>query len=403
MVARVLVIPRRGAAGFALLLALVCPNVCQDLRAQPVVRTVDARASCQECRIDVRRGPLLGDIDDAELLGDLVSAVVLAEDGRILVAGASGLDAVLVYGADGRFLQRIGRRGQGPGELQHVTGVKSWPGDSILALQIGRATWFDAGGNPARTSPTSNLRANHALSIDAAGRIVYSSIIRTPELAGLQYHLFDGDFEHVRSFGTVPPEIQADCSRCTTHTTFWSAARPGAFWVLPPNRYEIGLWHESGRELERLPVRSSWFEAWHRDPPRSGPVVDGVIRLDAQAARPTTPPDPRLTSIGEDASGLLWVTAFVPSADWTPPPPGPAFVSPQDTAHLRALREHTRRSFDTIIEVIDPAEGRLLASTRLRGTNLTSLGAGRYYQLQNDPRTGLVQLQMWSASLVRGR
>jgi hypothetical protein len=278
-------------------------------------------------------------------------------------------------------------------------GVRILPGDSLLVLQPGRATVLDPGGAFARTATPPPMQAAHALHVAPDGRLLYSSWIRTADRAGLQYHLMTPGFEPLRSFGAVPQQRQTSCSNCATYSATWSRTRPGHFWALAPNRYELELWHESGRLVERLEVAAPWFRAWDENPARTAGgavrIVDGALVIGGERPAAAQPPH-RLTRISEDDQGLVWVSAHVPSAQWAAlPDPGP-----DRHPDARAM-EQAQRNFDTVIEVIDPARGTLLASLRLPAQSLSALDAQTYWTRAQDPRTGLVQVQIWYAALVR--
>jgi hypothetical protein len=392
-------LPIRSTLRFAAVLSVLAVAWADGVVAQTVT-PVGSAPVCRGCVIEIRKGFLLGHIDDGELLGDLVHEPARTADGEYVVAGTAGLDGVLVYGRDGRCQRLIGRLGEGPGELRQVTGVRSMPGDSIMVLQIGRATVYDLAGNYARSASTGPLRASSAVSVGPDGRILYGSWISTTERAGLQFHLFDPAFESIRSFGAVPPAMQAACRRCATHATAWSRARPSHFWSLSPNAYEIKLWHESGRLVQRLPVSSAWFEPWDSDP--DPPATTGPLTRD-RTARPPVRPNSRLVRISEDSAGLLWVTGYVPTANWTPPPPPPPLGAPRDPDAMHRMLEQSRRSWDTIIEVIDPLRGVILASRRFERESLAAIDADTYWTPERDPRIGLVQLQIWHTALVDNR
>lgn len=72
-------------------------------------------------------------------------------DGSIAVVN-TGNSTVAVYDRQGRFLTRIGRKGQGPGEFEVPTWIASLPGDTVVAwdARLRRLSYFDPTGKLAR-------------------------------------------------------------------------------------------------------------------------------------------------------------------------------------------------------------------------------------------------------------
>jgi hypothetical protein len=77
-------------------------------------------------------------------------------DGTI-VAADFGSRQIRRYGSDGTFLNAWGRRGDGPGEFQNL-GVFPYRGDSIVAVDITRYSFYDSEGNAGRTLSLPQLR-----------------------------------------------------------------------------------------------------------------------------------------------------------------------------------------------------------------------------------------------------
>ncbi len=76
----------------------------------------------------------IGHVDGPEpyLLYDVTSLRVTSR-GRIIVANA-GTREVRVFDSDGVFVEAVGRRGQGPGEYQHLTGIELFARDSMIVF-----------------------------------------------------------------------------------------------------------------------------------------------------------------------------------------------------------------------------------------------------------------------------
>jgi hypothetical protein len=95
-------------------------------------------------------------------------------DGRVVTAEAHELR---VFGADGKYIRTIGRKGQGPGEFPNQVGVLCrLRGDSILVLQYGgvRATVFTPDGGYVRMTPLSEPVPRFACTED--GRVLTQAI-----------------------------------------------------------------------------------------------------------------------------------------------------------------------------------------------------------------------------------
>ena len=74
-------------------------------------------------------------------------------------------------------------------------------------------------------------------------------------------------------------------------------------------------------------------------------------------------PQPTLLDLREDRDGRLWVAVIVPDLEWIPPSGTPPNAIEQPFVSL----EHADRYVDTMVEVIDPVAGKLLASKRFDG------------------------------------
>jgi hypothetical protein len=89
---------------------------------------------------------------EAPYLLDRVRQALRLRDGRIAVL-SYGLNEIRIFDPAGRYLQTIGRRGEGPGEFRGLWWMAELPGDSILAADIGlnRLTVFGQDGSYVRS------------------------------------------------------------------------------------------------------------------------------------------------------------------------------------------------------------------------------------------------------------
>ena len=136
-------------------------------------------------------------------------------------------------------------------------------------------------------------------------------------------------------------------------------------WSSRGTRYRLEEWDKSGQLLTAIDREVEWFEPWTQPPARN--------------AREQPPPSTAI-DIEEDREGRLWSLVSVADEDWLPLPPG---GGTSDGLTFTTM-EQRNRLHDTMIEVIDPGSGRLLASARIDEHLLGFAGRGIVYSYIED-------------------
>ncbi len=122
----------RSVAGVRLLTLLFALLLC----APPSIHAQDA------CPTPWRLDEVLriGSVESTDLVASVLD-LALGPDSVLYVAQAM-VPAVTVFSLDGQMLRRIGRAGQGPGDIQlAVTGV-GWVGDTLWVADVNRIQLF---------------------------------------------------------------------------------------------------------------------------------------------------------------------------------------------------------------------------------------------------------------------
>lgn len=287
--------------------------------------------------------------------------------GRAYLAGDSDAH-VQVFGADGSFLRRIGRRGEGPGEIQHVSSlaVTADGAFAILDRQRGMILSFDWTG-----ALRSEVRSHGWLPVgmetvhleDALA--VHHADIPTPDLVGFPLHLVDLETGEVKkSFGSLTGEYPLGSS--LDHVIAGGPRR--TIWMADRQTYHIELWDTEGdRLLRSLSREAEWF-----------PVVAPSERSHGWAEEPS----PMTAAIAADDS-LLWVLVLIADERW------------KEAGETR----DDERFFDTMVEVIDWMGGEVVASKRFDRDFYQWVEPGLLGRLETTPdasvryRTYRVQLE----------
>jgi hypothetical protein len=113
------------------------------------------------------------------------------------------------------------------------------------------------------------------------------------------------------------------------------------FWAIAPGRYALEQWDPaSGRPFRVVEVRSDWFrqlETWPTDETQRPPAV--------------------ITAMCEDvASGVVWVLLRDADLEWRPPP--------RAGVERAITSDEYARTYDWVLEAVDPASGNVVASKR---------------------------------------
>ena len=354
------------------LLTLV-PELANAQTASPV--RVPDDPTCGTCRITVTTVATLGDTDGPGALAGVPIGIRVDGRGRFwLVGGAITPGGPTVYDPGGRFLRVAGRHGRGPGEFETVTDAVPLPGDSVLVMDYDRrATVFGP-----------DLSAVRHMTLGAA--VFGSVVINWPtSIVGFDHYGPSGrggPVLHFMAFDSTPPSITRSFGpdwKMPDFKAMAAASRilaPSAtgFWSVGHEFYRLEHWTRDGvndRQFERVPV---WPER----------TSEGLGKPDQ--APPTV--FRRLPKIVADCSGCSRVSRRRPGEK----------DGRKGAGELRISAFSQERMFRTVVEVLDPKAGRVVARRQLDEWIIAALPEGRavvYTVDTNDiPRLRVVRLTL---------
>ena len=359
----------RGVA-WLFLLSLLDMGV---LHAQSLPRVVEvsAQPSCATCRISLTKWIDVGSVNDSLLLNLRTRFAV--RGGALFAAPTSTPGRIAIFDTGGRLVRGLGRRGQGPAELASIVGYAlDSKGLVVLQRSPARVSWipFDS----SEVVPLALVKQ-----VDATSRIWSIgdlSIVASPYVTSANV----GRAFAVRKTGELPHPFSALASTGPPiESSFFarqangSPSTRGRFWLSRVNKYEIELWDTTGANLQRLIVKPSWFTEWATMP-----------------LLPWREPWPaQVVGIREAADGNLWVASWIAKRDWR--------AAPADSA---VQESGVTNYVDTIIDVIDPVAGRLLATSRLPGIHVLSVN-DLYFASYRIGRDGEYIWTLWRPTLQR--
>lgn len=303
-----------------------------------VVRTPTARsvAGVELTRVTTLRSP------GRESAFVLPTAVVRDERGVLYVLDWMNPSPVWVFDATGKLLRSISRERA----LEDNTIVRALAigAPDTLHVLSGGSVIFDAAGRTVRRRDVATDASIFGFLVFPNGDLVLQAVVATPGGFGYPLHTIGTRGERV-SFGAGKSEA------FDGHPTrvMGSLAHAGGnrFWANTIREYRVRLWTTKG-ELQRVIDRQvDWFDPWTE--------WDGRIDV--------APPPPRLISTWQDRAGRLITLTAVAARDWAPVTGrNLAREAPPPTA------AEFERANDSVLEIIDPRDGSLVATQRIRGT-----------------------------------
>jgi len=302
---------------------------------------------------------------------------ILARDSRdrwLLSTMHKAPGVVSVYDAKGTLLERFGRKGEGPGEIQGVGAIVVTREDTVHIIDpyLRRQSVFSPSYQFIRSFPiVGDAYRGFGL---ADGSLLMNANYPRSNGVGYPLHLMNANGRVLTSFGATAPQPSPPGSHALIRAV--AASDGGMVWTAQWNRYELSLWSVNGkvREIQRT---VPWF------PPQIAYQGPG------RALRPT----PSVSGIWDDGQGQIWVVLQVPDSKWRPPPPE---MLPR--GEIGPPIDYDRE-YDTIIEIIDIRTGQLLASQRF-DQSLRYLMPGGFVLHDREDDDAEPYLDVWRLSFT---
>lgn len=191
--------------------------VTQVLGDTTVVRTLSGSVWGAEATLVPEMS--IGELDGPEeyLFGRIYS-ITVDDDGRVFVLDGQAKD-IRVFDAEGTYVARVARRGEGPGELSNASSVAVLPDGRVIAHEAGDMLVKVVGPTPMDREqwtypPGAIVLPVKPLRIDLLGRVLVPAAGTTPNGDFVQYlYVMGSDGEILDSLtppasGFEPPSVE---------------------------------------------------------------------------------------------------------------------------------------------------------------------------------------------------
>jgi hypothetical protein len=240
------------------------------------------------------------------------------------------------------------------------------PGDTLLVVESGNLQFF----KPDSTFIRSTKNASTVVSIAPflGQYFLVRGRLSTPDGIARPLHVLDHNGLVLRSFGDG-----------FSNTTIAAPTSGASAWVAWMDRYELVHIDTAGKVLARLQRNAPWLPA------------DRPSYWDYKG-----PPLPSLSALRVASDGLLWLLGHEPGPRWRE-----AIPEIRSDGTIDPTRMQIEVLRNSVVEVMDPRAGRLVATAKFPGYIVGFVGDDRVLATLEDAR-GIPRAPIWKMILLRG-
>ena len=347
--------------------------------------TIESQPSCGSCSIRLTPFATVGSAGDLVLLVPY-TRLAWAPWGQFYAAPVAAPGVVAVYDQTGRQSGSLGHQGSGPGEFLGIRDVVPTGGGGVLVNDGPRLAILTRTGQPLRSAPLPPGVGTFNIAALPDARFVVNNQ-RATGVARLI--LLDAALALVRPLGRALTQSAPDREALMMVLAVADSGTVVAVQAL--YAFSIEVWDTTGVLRRRFIRNPDWFRPY-----------DLAERL---RRGPRSPPLPAINSAYYAGDGLLWITGVVADRRWRPPSPvgGPGESGARTGVRGQRFGESDAASptsqYDTILEVLDLANGRLVTTLRLdQLAGFVGGGLLAWPELDSD---GLITYRVSRPSIVR--
>ena len=349
-------------------LAVALVGIARPLTAQRALEPVAIPATCSPCASRaILEYTISGRVADIE--GRPRGAVQDAH-GRLLLWYTR--DPIFVFDSVGRVAARVGKVGNGPGEITPVRWVVAGPDDTVRVLSTGRINVF--AGRAFRYVRSAVERSPDA----APWQVVFLPSGVSARLSNIVADGTDRNPIYLRDrSGRLIRELSPTTweYRPTRALAAASSKWRGQIWMaesrfVGSDGYTVQLLDTVGKIQQSFIRRPPWWVSLQ---------AVRTARMLSSMSDTVSKPAAQIVSLREDSRGRLQILASIPQPDW---------------AGIKAEDLYQSGNLHSVLEVTDLRVGRLIAMVRVEGSPVAVIGDDRFVTYRED-RDGYPYVDVW--------
>jgi len=290
--------------------------------------------ACSEC-LELEVALSFGFADDEGALLTLQPVITRLPDGRWVVFEAPVGGVIRIHNPDGSFQRAVEARGEGPGEYRGLSRLlpNGTGGFVLYDVTNHRLSYVAEDFSFLSSNPFFSAMRIEALS---DGSFVVNATLPSTVAQGHVVSVVDSTGSVRVGLGGSGRPIDLRKGPHVRHRII-AVDHDDNVWIGYREKYELEKYSADGRLLQSMSRMADWFV------PHTNILPPRDVNSD--------PPNPKFRELTVDNDGMLWAMVWVADPDW------------KEGYDPYALMDDDK-VYDTVLERIDPASGRVFARTR---------------------------------------
>ncbi len=183
-----------------------------------------------------------------------IRALQVDEAGNIYVLDPKDCQ-IKIFHKEGKFVQAVSRKGQGPGEIQLPLTMEISGGDTLVLYDMGKTCFslFSLSGEFIRQKSAAEYLYLIRVRPDHSGHYIVQTPVRTPEKTEYQILLLDSDFELINEVVSIEEKrTPSGIISMLSPQVYYMVTREGHILFGYTKNYELQLLDQKGSLLKKI-------------------------------------------------------------------------------------------------------------------------------------------------------
>lgn len=196
----------------------------------------------------------IGEGEEEEEMFSEMTAVDVDNEGNIYILDRKE-SMIKVFDSNGKYLRTVGKKGQGPGEVNQPVGIRITPNNELLVEDVfnQRLVFFAFDGKFLKNVSTAKVLGLAGLAVDSQGNIIGQQVVPSENKLTREVKKYDSDLNPIFTIVTLDfPNILEGKINIFRFLIFYVLGKEDHIFYGNPEEYEIKVFNSEGKPVKRI-------------------------------------------------------------------------------------------------------------------------------------------------------